>query len=414
MNLINQFKLEYPSIKIPWQGYLRSALLNSVEYSLISELDDFNNEELYRAKLDEYLGLFNKLLSNINKLDVVQWSLYHLDELLSVDLADRLAKLVKLDELNNNLLQHLQNQDIYTHLSTQKLLTLSLSHTPSIQHLETLLHSIHQDIEQSSHLEFNTLLLTQLLNIRQTKQYTYTHILTHLLSTMSHPSTTPQITYNIIYSIWLVTFDKELCSNINSDHHIIPPLSNIAKSSIKEKVVRLILATFSNLLKYSKKSTLNTFLALPIQPTLTSLSSRRWSDDDLLNDLEQIQQQLTLSFASVSNWDEYASELDSGLLKWSPVHTDEEFWKNDGKALLNNGVWGITKLLNLLECEDAAVLYITLWDLAQFIKYITHAKNHIRPHHKSQIMQLLQHPDPKVKYQALVTTQLLISQPWNI
>ena len=181
MNLVIEFELDFTATQIiPWQGYLRSNVINSAEYSLISQLDDYDNEGLYATKLSEYLGLFNKLLSNINKVDVVQWSLYHLLELLRNDCATRISQLTALNDINSNILQHLNNKDSFIHLASLKVLSLSLSVACSDQHLLTLLHSIHQDVEQGLHLEFTTLLLTHLVSIKLCKQYTYTHLLPHL------------------------------------------------------------------------------------------------------------------------------------------------------------------------------------------------------------------------------------------
>ncbi|EIM22891.1 ARM repeat-containing protein, partial [Wallemia mellicola CBS 633.66] len=143
-----------------------------------------------------------------------------------------------------------------------------------------------------------------------------------------------------------------------------------------------------------------------------NLSSRRWNDAELQTDLDTITEQLQSSFASISNWDEYSSELESGLLRWSPVHTDEDFWKNQSGALLKDNNWGLNRLFSLLDSEDQQILHITLYDISQCLKFIHHAKTYVDSSSKQKIMELLQHPDPKIKYQALITTQLLISQPW--
>ncbi|TIC02253.1 ARM repeat-containing protein [Wallemia mellicola] len=293
-------------------------------------------------------------------------------------------------------------------MSTIKLLTIIYDLENST--LDKLLSVILSQLNDDNELDFYTLILTQLLNHKQAKHFIYDH-LDVLLKQLNNSNI--QSNYNIIYSIWLLTFDKSLSARINSDYKIIPPLAQLARSSIKEKVVRLVLAIFVNLLKHSKQSTLATFLALPIQPTLNNLSSRRWNDAELQTDLDTITEQLQSSFASISNWDEYSSELESGLLRWSPVHTDEDFWKNQSGALLKDNNWGLKRLFSLLDSEDQQILHITLYDISQCLKFIHHAKTYVDSSSKQKIMELLQHPDPKIKYQALITTQLLISQPWN-
>lgn len=39
------------------------------------------------------------------------------------------------------------------------------------------------------------------------------------------------------------------------------------------------------------------------------------------------------SYSQQSTYDEYLTELDSGLLRWSPPHTSEEFWSQNADKL---------------------------------------------------------------------------------
>ena len=397
MNLIQNFYLDYKKQEIPFIGYKRSQFIDDNDYNLLVNLNDLDGY----ADTTSYYNLFYKLLANIDKLDVIKYSLYNLQRLAALDGSN-------LPRFEPLLVGLLDTNDSYVRMSTIKLLTIIYDLENST--LDKLLSVILSQLNDDNELDFYTLILTQLLNHKQAKHFIYDH-LDVLLKQLNNSNI--QSNYNIIYSIWLLTFDKSLSARINSDYKIIPPLAKLARSSIKEKVVRLVLAIFVNLLKHSKQSTLATFLALPIQPTLNNLSSRRWNDAELQTDLDTITEQLQSSFASISNWDEYSSELESGLLRWSPVHTDEDFWKNQSGALLKDNNWGLNRLFSLLDSEDQQILHITLYDISQCLKFIYHAKTYVDISSKQKIMELLQHPDPKIKYQALITTQLLISHPWN-
>lgn len=397
MNLIQNFYLDYKKQEIPFIGYKRSQFIDDNDYNLLVNLNDFDGY----ADTTSYYNLFYKLLANIDKVDVIKYSLYNLQCLAALDGSN-------LPRFEPLLVGLLDTSDSYVRMSSIKLLTIIYNLEDST--LDKLLSVILSQLNDDNELDFYTLILTQLLNHKQAKHFIYDH-LDVLLKQLNNSNI--QSNYNIIYSIWLLTFDKSLSARINSDYKIIPPLAQLARSSIKEKVVRLILAIFVNLLKHSKQSTLATFLALPIQPTLNNLSSRRWNDAELQTDLDTITEQLQSSFASISNWDEYSSELQSGLLRWSPVHTDDDFWKNQSGALLKDNNWGLNRLFSLLDSQDQQILHITLYDISQCLKFIHHAKTYVDSSSKQKIMELLQHPDPKIKYQALITTQLLISQPWN-
>lgn len=52
-----------------------------------------------------------------------------------------------------------------------------------------------------------------------------------------------QIQYQLIFCVWVCTFDKHLVMKMNR-YNAIPKLADILSESIKEKVIRMILATF--------------------------------------------------------------------------------------------------------------------------------------------------------------------------
>ena len=52
-----------------------------------------------------------------------------------------------------------------------------------------------------------------------------------------------QIQYQLIFCVWICTFDYDLTLRM-SRYNTIPKLADILSESIKEKVIRMILATF--------------------------------------------------------------------------------------------------------------------------------------------------------------------------
>jgi V-type H+-transporting ATPase subunit H len=63
------------------------------------------------------------------------------------------------------------------------------------------------------------------------------------------------------------------------------------------------------------------------------LSSRKWTDEDIIEDLKFITTELQYHIQKLTNFDEYASEVRSGRLDWSPTHTSESFWKQNAQKL---------------------------------------------------------------------------------
>lgn len=65
-------------------------------------------------------------------------------------------------------------------------------------------------------------------------------------------------------------------------------------------------------------------------PFIVSLQSRKWSDEEIVEDLEYLKDELKSRLDGLSTYDEYVKELESGHLVWSPAHETEDFWKENG------------------------------------------------------------------------------------
>jgi V-type H+-transporting ATPase subunit H len=56
-------------------------------------------------------------------------------------------------------------------------------------------------------------------------------------------STAPQKIYELTFAIWLLSFDTEVAKNLDRKCQIILTLVELAKAAVKEKVIRVIIAT---------------------------------------------------------------------------------------------------------------------------------------------------------------------------
>lgn len=68
-------------------------------------------------------------------------------------------------------------------------------------------------------------------------------------------------------------------------------------------------------------------------PFVTSLQSRKWSDDEIVEDLDYLSTELKSRVEGLTTYDEWLSEVESGHLVWSPVHESEEFWRENGMRI---------------------------------------------------------------------------------
>jgi V-type H+-transporting ATPase subunit H len=74
-------------------------------------------------------------------------------------------------------------------------------------------------------------------------------------------------------------------------------------------------------------------LTSKLLPFVVSLQSRKWSDEEVTDDLEFLKTELSTRLENLTTYDEYVSELESGHLVWSPAHESEEFWKENGMRI---------------------------------------------------------------------------------
>lgn len=69
------------------------------------------------------------------------------------------------------------------------------------------------------------------------------HAIDSLVSILKK-SSAPQKVYELTFAIWLLSFDDEVAKNLDRKCHVISTLVDFAKSAVKEKVIRVIMATF--------------------------------------------------------------------------------------------------------------------------------------------------------------------------
>lgn len=223
-----------------------------------------------------------------------------------------------------------------------------------------------------------------------------------------------QMKYTLIFIIWSFSFSTKF-SNLEISK-LIPTLFAVAKDGVKEKVVRLSISTLINLA--TSESILKKYLLSNGVPILKSLSERKWSDDELKLDLDTLRVKLEESVTSLTTWDEYFDELKTGQFQWSPTHKSDEFWLDNNEKFKENGWKNVKEMVKLLgknETIDEDQLYlnqaIVCFDLAKLIDLLPEIIVILtKIGAKTKIMTLMNSPNPNVKYEALKTTQLLVSK----
>ncbi|KAJ8959192.1 hypothetical protein NQ318_022454 [Aromia moschata] len=227
-----------------------------------------------------------------------------------------------------------------------------------------------------------------------------------------------QVQYQLIFCLWVLTFNPLLAEKMNK-FNVIPILADILSDSVKEKVTRIILAVFRNLIEKPDdqqvaKEHCIAMVQCKVLKQLAILEQRKFDDEDVTQDVEFLTEKLQSSVQDLSSFDEYATEVKSGRLEWSPVHKSK-FWRENAQRLNEKNYELLRILIHLLETsKDPLVLSVASFDIGEYVRHYPRGKHVIEQlGGKQLVMQLLAHEDPNVRYEALLAVQKLMVHNWE-
>merc|ERR1719415_336716 len=228
-----------------------------------------------------------------------------------------------------------------------------------------------------------------------------------------------QIQYQLTFCLWVTCFSIPLATKLNK-YGVIPILADILSDAQKEKVSRIILAVFRNLIEKPEESQVKkenciSMVQCKVMKQLELLEQRKFDDEDIQEDIEFLMEKMNASVQDLSSYDEYVTEVKSGRLEWSPVHRSEKFWRENA-AKLNDKNYELLKILiTLLETsKDHLVLSVACFDLGEYVRHYQRGKHVLEQlNGKTLVMSLLGHEDPNVRYEALLAVQKLMVHNWE-
>ncbi|XP_030383949.1 V-type proton ATPase subunit H isoform X2 [Scaptodrosophila lebanonensis] len=223
-----------------------------------------------------------------------------------------------------------------------------------------------------------------------------------------------QVQYQLIFCLWVLTFNPLLAAKMNK-FSVIPILADILSDCAKEKVTRIILAVFRNLIEKPEDASVAkdhciAMVQSKVLKQLSILEQRRFDDEDITADVEYLSEKLQNSVQDLSSFDEYATEVRSGRLEWSPVHKSAKFWRENAQRLNEKNYELLRILVHLLETsKDAIILSVACFDIGEYVRHYPRGKHVLEQLGGKQIvMQHLGHEDPNVRYEALLAVQKLM------
>lgn len=255
-----------------------------------------------------------------------------------------------------------------------------------------------------------------------------------------------QLTYEMIYCIWLLSFNPKFAhlfyvENGVNDMKTFSLLHHILKNTNTEKVIRITVALFRNLVSSSSSKLLTCLVRLSVPKTLANFAHGTFQDEDIMVEVNALVEELEEYIEQISSFDEYRQEVISNRLLWTPVHKSEKFWRENIKKFGESDFLMIRMLTAILhaaaadvsieglpeEAEipaaekldvpeittklDQTVICVACHDIGQFVSYHPRGKKILEEYGtKFLIYKLMEHPSDLVRREALGCTQKMLLQ----
>ncbi|KAF9098852.1 H(+)-transporting V1 sector ATPase subunit H [Mortierella sp. GBA35] len=408
---------------IPWEGYQRATLITQAELNYIKAVEKKTGEDLSRVVDKEgnvYGELLISLLQKLVRVDTIQSILILIDDLL-LDHEERAAYFLQLGQTDPSLpyaplLKCLRSEDSFIALKASKILTtlLCASRKPSTEAAEELFRWTTAQLQSKNpaEVDLSVQVLESALRQRDVRlvYWNTPQAIDALVRILKMENPGPQMQYQVIYCFWILTFNTEIAQELNRKYDVIPQLVEIARSAIKEKVIRVIIATLRNLVEKAPEANLAAMAAMKLLQFSENLSSRKWSDSEILEDVNFLKAELQENFHTLTTFEVYKAELLSSRLTWSPPHLSDQFWTKNWRELKKENYALLRVLARLLSTSnDAIVLSVAASDIGQYVKRDPSSKKFLQEIGvKQRIMELMAHPDQEVRYNSVNTSWSLI------
>lgn len=216
-----------------------------------------------------------------------------------------------------------------------------------------------------------------------------------------------QLLYHILMVLWQLSFEGKLVGpGLDEEHDIVPLYTQLLRISPKEKTTRLLLGTLNNLLSYNKSTLMPAALPARLPAVLTNLKGRHLTDEDLLEDLESLKNMVEDYTKTQTTFDEYAAEVNSGHLRWSPPHKNETFWRENAQRIIEEEKGALCRKLAEIMGKDWAndkqVLAIGCSDVANLVKVCPEKRSQLEKFGlKARVMSLMQDENETVRWESL-------------
>ena len=421
------------NLRVNWPFYRTGDFISQSDFDFIVKYDSLQTSTERKQFIDENPMLcvesFLNILLHISKDQVSQFILVLIDDLFTED-KKRVEIFKEFCKKNK--------QSIWDHFDHQlnrtdgfivnmalriiaKIACFSVSQMEG-RDLQIYIHRLRDQLKLSNneYLQSVSQCLQMMLRVEEYKTaFVNADGISIIISVLSDRINF-QTQYQLTFCLWLLSFSSTYAEKM-SKSNVVPVLAAILNESTKEKVIRIILATFKNLIEkpldrdIARDNAITMFQCKVLKQLNILKQGQKLDDEDLIEDIEFLYEKLRESVHDLSSFDEYSSEIKSGRIGWSPVHSNEKFWRENAQRLNENNYDLLKILISILETsKDPQVLAVAAHDIGEYIRYYPRGKIVIENlGGKQLIMQLLNDEDPNVKYEALVCVQKMMVHNWE-
>ncbi|XP_063365547.1 V-type proton ATPase subunit H [Cydia amplana] len=410
---------------IKWQSYLQSQMITQRDHDFVSALDH-GMKDLPDKSPEECCSVFINLLTHVSKDHTIQYILVMIDDILSEN-----KNRVKIFREHNKsgqvwqpFLNLLNRQDEFVQHMTARIIAKLACWHPQLMDKSDLNFYLTWLKEQlkHNHIDYIQSVARCLQMMLRVDEYRFAFLSVDGISTLLSILASRvnfQVQYQLVFCLWVLTFNPLLAEKMNK-FNAIPILADILSDSVKEKVTRIVLAVFRNLIEKPEdgqvaKEHCIAMVQCKVLKQLAILEQKRSDDEDIMNDVDFLNTRLQASVQDLSSFDQYATEVKSGRLEWSPVHKSAKFWRENAARLNERGQELLRTLVHLLErSQDPVVLAVACYDVGEYVRHYPRGKHVIETlGGKQRVMHLLSHEDPNVRYEALLAVQKLMVHNWE-
>ena len=166
------------------------------------------------------------------------------------------------------------------------------------------------------------------------------------------------------------------------------------------------MSSLYNLLSTNKQSLLRAAVLARLPTLLQNVTARKLKDEELVEDLQNLSEMLDEYTKTQTTFDEYAAEVTSGHLRWSPPHRNPTFWAENARRILDHEKGELPrKLAEIMGKpweDDKQVLAIACNDVGWLIKEVPEKRSQLEKLGlKTRVMELMAEPDETVRWESL-------------